>query len=59
MVRLLIVDDSAFSRHSIARLVGSDPGIEVVGFAKDGVEALAQMHALSPTLLPWMWRCRA
>lgn len=51
MIRLLIVDDSAFARYSISRLVSGDPGIEVVGSAKDGVEALEKTVQLRPDVI--------
>jgi two-component system chemotaxis response regulator CheB len=51
MIRLLIVDDSAFARYSINRLVSVDPEIEVVGAAKDGAEALEKTGQLHPDVI--------
>ena len=51
MIRLLIVDDSAFARYSINHLVSSDPEIEVVGSAKDGIEGLEKAKALHPDVI--------
>ncbi len=51
MIRLLIVDDSAFARYSISRLVASDPEIEIVGLAKDGIQALEMVRELHPDVI--------
>lgn len=50
-IRVLIVDDSAFARFSIAKRLRSDHEIEVVGHAGDGIEALEQTKALSPSVV--------
>lgn len=39
-IRVLVVDDSAYVRHTIGRLLNADPDIRVVGSARDGIEAL-------------------
>ena len=39
-VRVLIVDDSAFMRNALGKMLASDPEIVVAGTARDGVEAL-------------------
>ena len=50
-IRVLVVDDSAFNRQTIAQLIESDPSLEVVGKAVDGEEALAQVFALQPDVI--------
>ena len=40
-IKVLIVDDAAFMRKAIADVLGRDPEIEVVGTARNGLEALA------------------
>lgn len=45
-VRALIVDDSAFMRHTLGNLLGSDPDIEVVDTARDGIDALEKLGLL-------------
>lgn len=50
-VKVLVVDDSAFVRSIIAKKLKADPGIEVAGFARDGVEALAKIKELQPTVV--------
>jgi two-component system chemotaxis response regulator CheB len=47
-IRVLVVDDSVFNRRSISEILGASPGIEVVGKAADGEEALRLVGALKP-----------
>jgi two-component system chemotaxis response regulator CheB len=51
MIRLLVVDDSAFARYAISRLVSADNGIEILGFARDGVEAIEKTKELKPDVI--------
>ena len=51
MIRLLVVDDSAFARCTILRSVSSCPEIQIVGFARDGIEAMAQVRDLKPDVI--------
>lgn len=46
--RVLVVDDSAFTRRSIADLLRARPEIEVIGKAADGEEALRLVSVLEP-----------
>ncbi|WP_428623552.1 protein-glutamate methylesterase/protein-glutamine glutaminase [Sedimenticola sp.] len=50
-VRVLIVDDSAFFRRRIASILGTDPAIEVVGFAGDGQSAIREARRLKPDVI--------
>jgi len=50
-VRVLVVDDSAYSRRSITRMLEGVPGIEVVGYAIDGEEGIRQVISLKPDLV--------
>jgi two-component system chemotaxis response regulator CheB len=51
-IRVLLVDDSAFLRSVLARrLEAADAGIQVVGSAVDGVDALAQIGKLAPDVV--------
>ncbi|MCH7507775.1 MAG: response regulator [Proteobacteria bacterium] len=50
MVKILIVDDSAFARNSISMMVESG-GHEVVGRAEDGEQALKLFKSLHPELV--------
>jgi two-component system chemotaxis response regulator CheB len=49
--RVLVVDDSALARMVISRRVSLDPGIEVVGVAFDGVDALEKVKSLKPDVV--------
>ncbi|WP_406399151.1 response regulator transcription factor [Streptomyces sp. NBC_00879] len=46
--RVIVVDDQAVVREGIVMLLGLLPGIEVVGSAKDGEEAVALVAELAP-----------
>jgi len=50
MAKILIVDDSAFARHSLQRIV-EDGGHEVIGRAADGKQALLLFASLQPELV--------
>ena len=50
-IRVLVVDDSAFVRKVLRELLAASPGIEVVGLARDGLEALEQIAALAPDVV--------
>lgn len=50
-IRVLIVDDSAFMRKSLSILLTSDPEIEIIGSARDGVEGFEMVKSLSPDLV--------
>ena len=48
---VLVVDDSAFMRKVVADIVDSSPDFRVVGTARNGLDALRQIHALDPALV--------
>lgn len=50
-IRVLVVDDSAFVRQALTRMLGSEPDLEVVGTAVDGRDALAKVGALRPDVV--------
>lgn len=50
-IKLLIVDDSAFMRKIIVDLVGELEGIEVVGIARNGLDALEAIPKLRPDII--------
>ncbi|MBM4423086.1 MAG: chemotaxis response regulator protein-glutamate methylesterase [Chloroflexi bacterium] len=50
-VRVLVVDDSAYMRFTISKYLGEAAGIEVVGTAHDGHEALRLIPELQPTVV--------
>jgi two-component system chemotaxis response regulator CheB len=50
-LRVMVVDDSAFNRRTIGDLLANIDGVEVVGKAADGDEALKLAASLSPDLI--------
>ncbi len=51
MVRVLVVDDSAFMRNALTNMLSSDKEIEVVGTARNGIEAIAKVKTLRPDIV--------
>ena len=51
MIRVLIVDDSLFIRTILRDLLKSDPEIEVVGTAVNGIDALEKIAELNPDVV--------
>jgi two-component system chemotaxis response regulator CheB len=50
-IRVLVVDDSAFVRKAVVRMLGEGADIEVVGTAADGEEGLARARELQPDVV--------
>jgi two-component system chemotaxis response regulator CheB len=50
-IRVLVVDDSAYSRQAITRMLRTSPLVEVVGVACDGEDALRKVRELEPELI--------
>ena len=50
-IRVLVIDDSAFVRKAIERMLSTADGIEIVGFAADGEEGLRKAHELVPDVV--------
>ena len=50
-LRVLVVDDAAFMRKAVTGILESDPGIEVVGAAVNGLEALEKIRILKPDVI--------
>lgn len=51
MIKVVIVDDSAFMRKAIGNLLSKDPEIEVIGTAGNGLEALEIIKRLDPDVV--------
>ncbi|HEV2720125.1 MAG TPA: response regulator, partial [Thermoanaerobaculia bacterium] len=49
MIRLAVVDDSAFVRKAIRRMLAAERDIKVVGAAASGEELLAHLQQWQPT----------
>ncbi len=50
-VRVLVVDDSALIRGALCRELPKDPEIEVIGYARDGLEGVEKVAALKPDVV--------
>lgn len=50
-VRVLLADDHALVRRGIARMLAEEHGLEVVGEASDGLEALQKARELQPDVV--------
>jgi DNA-binding NarL/FixJ family response regulator len=50
-IRVLIADDQVMIRQGFAVLMGAEPGIEVVGQAVDGLDAVAKTAELAPDVV--------
>ena len=52
IVRVLVVDDSAYVRKVVAQMLSRSPFIEVVGTARDGARRWRWSRSCSPTWSP-------
>ena len=50
-IRILVVDDSAFARKVMREVLAAEPDFEVVGIARDGLEALEKIAELHPDVV--------
>lgn len=50
-IRVLVVDDSHFLQRTLPPLLESDPEIQVIGVAKNGVEAIQKARELRPDVI--------
>jgi two-component system chemotaxis response regulator CheB len=51
MTRVFVVDDSAFIRKALARVLQAEPGLSFVGEAANGVDAMAKIPQANPDLV--------
>jgi two-component system chemotaxis response regulator CheB len=51
IIRVLVVDDSAYVRKVVRQMLSQSPFIEVVGAARDGREALQMVEELRPDVV--------
>ncbi len=51
MIKVVVVDDSAFMRKALSTMLAKDPEIEVVATARDGEEGLETIRRLQPDVV--------
>ncbi len=51
MIKVLIVDDSATTRHFLEQVFNADPALRVIGQARDGAEAIEMVERLAPDVI--------
>ena len=50
-VKVLVVDDSAFFRQRITQILSQNANIEVIGVARDGLDAIEKNNSLKPDVI--------
>ncbi len=50
-IKVLIVDDSIFMRKALETLLSGEPDIEIVGMAKNGLEAIEMAEQFKPDII--------
>jgi two-component system chemotaxis response regulator CheB len=50
-IKVLIVDDSAFMRNALSKMISSDPELQVIATARDGIEAIDKVNSLKPDIV--------
>ncbi len=50
-IKVFMVDDSAVIRLALRKLLESDGSIEVIGYARDGKDALSQLKSIRPDVI--------
>ncbi len=51
MIKVLVVDDSAFMRKTLSMILNEPPDIQVVDTARDGIEAIDKVKQLKPDVV--------
>lgn len=51
IIKVLVVDDSAYVRKVVKQMLSRSPFIEVIGVARDGAEALEMVEQLQPDVV--------
>lgn len=50
-IRILIADDHAIVRKGLVTLITTEPGMELVGEAEDGIEVVSKARSLQPDVI--------
>lgn len=50
-IKVLVVDDSALMRKTLKEIIMTDPGLEVIGTARNGQDAIEKAHELNPDVI--------
>jgi two-component system chemotaxis response regulator CheB len=51
IIKVLVVDDSAFMRKALSMMLESDPQIKVIDTARNGIEGIEKVEKLKPDLV--------
>jgi two-component system, chemotaxis family, protein-glutamate methylesterase/glutaminase len=51
MIKVLVVDDSSFFRRRISEFLATDPKLEIIGQAVDGIDAVEKVNKLNPDVI--------
>ena len=51
LIRILIADDHAIVREGLRALIATEPGMQLVAEASDGMEAVSKVDALKPDVI--------
>ncbi|MFZ1979175.1 MAG: chemotaxis response regulator protein-glutamate methylesterase, partial [Bacteroidota bacterium] len=51
IIRVIVIDDSAFMRKSLTLMLESDPEIKIIATARDGSEGIEKIHKLKPDIV--------
>lgn len=51
VIKVLVVDDSAFMRKALSDMISSDPELKVIDTARDGIDAIEKVQKLRPDIV--------
>jgi|WetSurMetagenome_2_1015567.scaffolds.fasta_scaffold49369_3 two-component system, chemotaxis family, protein-glutamate methylesterase/glutaminase len=51
IIKVVVIDDSAFMRKSLTIMLESDPEIRVIGTARDGIDGIEKIRSLKPDIV--------